>query len=127
MTEPRLSVQQKRARILQEMGEISHLIRGKLSVQTYATKGRSQGPYYLLQRWEAGKNKCQRVSSELLPVIQQGVSGFARFEQLADEFIRLSEAQTWEAQPAAFKKKFQKFWPPTCPIPGPSSNKSANK
>lgn len=127
MTEPRLSVQQKRARILQEMGEISHLIRGKLSMQTYAAKGRSQGPYYLLQRWEAGKNKCQRIPSEQLPVIQQGVNGFARFEQLADEFVRLSETQTWEAQPAAFKKKFRKFCPPTCPIPGPSSNKSASK
>ena len=118
---------QKRARILQEMGEISHLIRGKLSVQTYATKGRSLGPYYVLQRWEQGKNKCQRVSSEQLPVIQQGVNGFARFEQLADEFVRLSEAQTWQGQPAAFKKKFPRFWPPSCHPPGPSSSKSANK
>jgi len=57
-----LTVQQERARILEEMAHIDHLIRGHVSQQTYQKKcgeeTRTQGPYFLLQRRENGKNNC---------------------------------------------------------------------
>jgi len=127
MTDSLLSLARERARILREMGEIPLLIRGTLSVQTYQAKGRAQGPYYLLQRWEQGQHKCQRVSPEQLPLIQQGLEGSARFNELAEQYLRLAEAQTWAAQPADLKKKFQKFWRPISPTPGPASSESTNK
>ena len=66
MTSP--TVQQERSRILEEMAHLDHLIRGHVSQQTYLKKRGdetlTQGPYFLLQRRENGKNNCQRVGAE---------------------------------------------------------------
>lgn len=109
------------------MGQIPYIIRGKLTSQTYVAKGRSQGPYYTLQRWEEGKNKSQRISPPQLPMIQEAVTGFERFQQLADQFVGLTEQQTWEAQPADIKKKLRKFSQPPFPTPAPSSKKRTSR
>jgi hypothetical protein len=111
------SLQQERAQILQQMGGIDSMIRGHLSQQTYQRKsaGRviTQGPYHLLQRHENGKNNCQRISSEELPLISQAVQGHARFQQLARRYAELTEQATWERQNPDIKKKFQRFSRPT--------------
>jgi hypothetical protein len=126
MTNLNLTVQQQKAAILQEMGQIPHIIRGKLSSQTYESKGRSQGPYFTLQRWDAGKNKSQRIPPPQLPTIQEGVTGFERFQQLADQYVGLSEQQTWDSHPD-IKKKFRQFSLHPFPTPAPSSKKRASK
>jgi hypothetical protein len=126
MSENDLSIQQQKAAVLHQMGQIPYIIRGKLSSQTYVAKGRSQGPYFTLQRWEQGKNKSQRIPPQQLPMIQEAVTGFERFQQLADQFVGLTEQQTWEAQPADLKKKFRQFSLPPFPTPAPSSKKRAS-
>jgi len=127
MNDSGISLQQQKAALLEQMGQIPRIIRGKLTSQTYVTKGRSQGPYFTLQRWEEGKNKSQRICAQDLPLIQDALSGYARFEQLAGQFVGLSEKQTWEDQPADVKKKFRKFSRPSFPTPAPSSRKRARK
>ena len=81
------SLQQERARILEEMAHIDRMIRGHVSQQTYQVQraGRTvtQGPYHLLQRRQNGKNNCQRVGADELEFIVQAVEGHARFQQLA--------------------------------------------
>jgi len=127
MSDTDISIQQQKAAILQQMGQIPCLIRGKLSAQTYVAKGRSQGPYFTLQRWEEGKNKSQRIAPQQLPLMQAAVTGYARFQQLAGQFVGLTEKQTWEAQPADLKKKFRQFSQPPFPTPAPSSNRRARR
>jgi len=127
MSENDISLQRQKAAILQQMGQIPALIRGKLSSQTYVAKGRSQGPYFTLQRWDEGKNKSQRIPPQQLPMIQEAVTGFQRFQQLADQFVGLAEKQTWEAQPADIKKKLRKFSGHPFPKPAPSSKKRAGR
>src|SRR5437867_8035237 len=111
------SIQQERARILQEMGRIDCMIRGRVSQQTFEIKrgGQtiSQGPYFLLQRRENGKNNCQRVGAEELDAIVAGVEGHARFQELAQRYASLTEQLTWDQQSASVKKKFQRFWRPS--------------
>ena len=108
------SVQQERSRILEEMAHIDRMIRGHVSQQTYQkTRGDqilTQGPYFLLQRREQGKNNCQRVGSEELDAIVAGVEGYARFQALAQRYALLTEQMTWNEQSAGVKKKFQRFW-----------------
>ncbi len=110
------SLQQERARILEEMAQIDRMIRGHVSQQTYQVQraGRTvtQGPYHLLQRRENGKNNCQRVGTEELEFIVQAVEGHARFQQLAQRYAALTEQMTWDQQGAGIKKKFQRFWRP---------------
>ena len=99
------------------MARIDQMIRGKLSKQTYTQKRGeqtlTQGPYFLLQRREQGKNNCQRVGSEELEAIAAGVEGYARFQQLAQRYAQLTEQMTWNEQSAGVKKKFQRFWRPS--------------
>jgi hypothetical protein len=119
-----LTLQQERARILEQMAQIDCLIRGHLSQQTYQVqRGEStvtQGPYYLLQRRENGHNNCQRVAEEELAAIVAGVEGHQRFQQLAARYAALTEQMTWHQQTPAVKKKFRRFWKATSPAPPPS-------
>jgi hypothetical protein len=127
MSENDISLPQQKAAILQQMGQIPAIIRGKLTSQTYVAKGRSQGPYFTLQRWDEGKNKSQRIRPQQLPMIQEAVTGFQRFQQLADQFVGLVEKQTWEAQPADLKKKLRQFSQHPFPKPAPSSKRRAGR
>ena len=104
-----LSPDKKKAELLLQMGQIQHIIRGKVTSQSFASKGHSQGPYFTLQRWVQGKNKSQRIPSNSLPMIQEAVSGYERFQQLAAQFINLVESQTWDSQSPEVKKKFHAF------------------
>jgi len=113
MTSP--SIQQERSRILEQMAQIDCMIRGHVSHQTFQVKRRgqtvTQGPYFLLQRRENGKNNCQRVGTEELDSIVAGVEGYHRFQELDERYALLTEQLTWEQQAAGVKKKFQRFSP----------------
>ncbi len=91
-------LQQRREQILQEMGAIDRICRGHLSEQFFKSKqgGKTvrRGPYFVLQRWFRGKNLCERVAPDQLAPIRQGVDGYKRFRQLADEFVDVSEQIT---------------------------------
>ncbi len=119
-----LTLQQERARLLEQMAQIDHMIRGKLSQQTYRVQRQgqliTQGPYYLLQRRENGKNNCQRVSAQELEAIVAGVEGHRKFQQLAEQYALLTERMTWEEQGREVKKKFRRFWKSISPKPPPS-------
>jgi hypothetical protein len=114
------SMQHERSRILEQMAHIDRMIRGHVSQQTFTTKRGdqtlTQGPYFLLQRREKGKNNCQRVGSDELDSIVAGVEGYARFQELAQRYAQLTEEMTWNEQSATIKKKFQRFWRPTSRI-----------
>jgi hypothetical protein len=111
------SLQQERSQILEEMAQIDRMIRGQVSQQTYQVTRRgqtvSQGPYFLLQRREHGKNNCQRVGTEELDSIVAGVQAYHRFQQLAQRYATLTEQMTWEEQAPGVKKKFRRFWRPS--------------
>jgi hypothetical protein len=93
-----LRLQQRREQILQEMGAIDRLCRGHLSEQFFKAsrggKAARRGPYYVLQRWFRGKNLCERIAGDQVEAVRQGVEGYKRFRQLADEFVDLSEQLT---------------------------------
>ena len=109
-------LQLRRESILQQMGEIDCICRGHLSEQYLKSKqgGKTvrRGPYYVLQRWFKGKNLCERVNADQLEPVRQGVDGYKRFRQLADEFVDVCEQITLETGrlPAVNKKR---VLPPT--------------
>jgi hypothetical protein len=111
------SLQQERSQILEAMARLDHMVRGHVSQQTYQLKrgGQTvtQGPYYLLQRRENGKNNCQRVGPDELESIVAGVQAFDHFQKLAQRYAALTEQMTWDKQAPGIKKKFRRFWRPT--------------
>ena len=117
MTSP--SIQQERSRILEQMAQIDRMIRGHVSQQTFQVKRGAQtltqGPYFLLQRRENGKNNCQRVGAEELDAIVGSVEAYHRFQKLAQRYALLTEQMTWDEQALGIKKKFRRFWRPSSP------------
>jgi len=111
-----IQLQQRREQILQEMAAIDRLRRGHLSQQFFkATRqGKTvrQGPCYVLQRWFQGKNLCERIPADQVQPIRQGVEGYKRFQQLAQEFAAVSEQITLLADRLPEAKKKRKR-PPT--------------
>jgi hypothetical protein len=114
MTPELTQLQARREEILHEMGAIDRICRGHVSEQFFKSTRRGKpcrrGPYYVLQRWFRGKNLCERVSAEQLEPVRQGVAGYKRFRQLADEFVDVSEQITLQTGglPAVKKKR---GWP----------------
>jgi hypothetical protein len=103
-------LQLRRDQILQEMGAIDQICRGHLSEQFFKSKQDGKtvrgGPYYVLQRWFQGKNLCERINADQLEPVRQGVEGYKRFRQLADEFVDVSEQITQQTGGlSAVKKK----------------------
>jgi len=122
MTLPTL--QQQRARILQEMAGIDHMIRGHVSTQTYRIHrdGQTviQGPYYVLQRHQDGRNQCQRISDQDMEMISAQVLAYKRYMELAARFASLTEQLTWDQQSEVVKEKFRRFWQRASPKRPPS-------
>jgi len=112
-----LSIEQERSQILEQMAHLDRMIRGQLSEQTYQVQRGdhtvTQGPYYLLQRRQDGKNNCQRVGADELEFIAAGVEAYHRFQKLTERYAALTEQMTWAQQSPGVKKKFQRFWRPT--------------
>ena len=125
------SIQQQRAQILEEMGRIDQMIRGHVSEQTYRVQrgGQTllQGPYFVLQRRENGKNNCQRVAPEDVESIVASVEAYHHFQQLAQRYVSLTEQATWDQQKPEVKKKFQRFWRRTSLKPSAASRGSGPK
>jgi hypothetical protein len=113
------TLQQQRARILEQMAAIDHMIRGHVSTQTYRVQRQGQtvilGPYYVLQRHQNGRNQCQRLSDADVEQITAHVLAYKRFMELADRYAALTEQLTWDQQSDVVKKKFRRFWPPASP------------
>jgi len=119
-----ISLQQERAAILQEMAGIDQMIRGHVSEQSFEVtrhgKTVIQGPYYILQRREEGKNNCQRVPEHELDAIVAAVESHQRFQTLAARYAALTEQMTWNNQTPDVKKKFRRFWRSISPKPPPA-------
>ena len=109
-----LTIEQERSQILEQMAHLDRMIRGQLSEQTYQVQRGdrtvTQGPYFLLQRRQDGKNNCQRVGADELEFIAAGVDAYHRFQKLTERYAALTEQMTWAQQSPGVKKKFQRFW-----------------
>jgi hypothetical protein len=76
--------------ILRDMMAIPSMERGKLCEM----RTKSGGRYYNLQFWREGRNRCEYVSKDRLPAVQNAVANYQRFCELTQEYAAAVEAQT---------------------------------
>jgi len=102
-------LEERREQILQQIKAIDRLRRGSLSRQFFK-KNRShskapQGPYYVLQGYVQGQKFSQRVPAQQAAQLQPLVANYKRFQELAEEFVRVTDQITRlvETQPEAKK------------------------
>ncbi len=97
--------------LLQQIGAISAMERGKLSTYSFKERPGIAGPYYKLQHWEEGKNKTRYIPAEELAAVQTALAGYARYRQLTEAYARLVIAET--RQHIAGSKKKAPSRPPS--------------
>ena len=98
---------QQRESILLQMKSIDRLRRGTLSQQFFKAAGSDVrlGPYYVLQCSFLGKKVSERVPPDQAAKVQLEVDNYRRFQELAEEFVTLSDQITrLQDQPADSKK-----------------------
>ena len=102
-------LEQRRDQILQQMKAIDRLRRGSLSRQFFKKPGcasqTQQGPYYVLQGYIQGQKFSERVPADQAPQIEPLVANYKRFEQLAEEFVNVTDQLTRLSQSAPDAKK----------------------
>lgn len=101
--------------LLQQMGAIDAMERGKLSSYSFKDRPPTAGTYHKLQHWEKGKNQTRYVPADEVPAVQAALAGYARYEQLSEQYAQLVIAETRQNIAGSKKKKFRRpsSWPRT--------------
>lgn len=102
------NLQSKRADLLQQMGEIDTMHRGRLSEEYRERHEDGElvrlGPYYKYQIWEDGRNKSRRVKADEVETLRDGISGMDKFKELAADYIDATVALTEQRHTEDAKK-----------------------
>ena len=92
---------QKAIRLLEEMGKIQRMERGKVCKM----KGRE---HFNHQTWQNGRNNVRYVPREEVEDLQAAINGYARFNELArqyiDEIVRLTRLDHARRHPKPTRK-----------------------
>jgi hypothetical protein len=88
----------EREAVLEAMGKIDSLRRGHLSEQFFKKKLAGKivrsGPYFVLQCSYDAKKFSTRIPADQAETVRQQVSNYCRFQELAEQFIQLTEELT---------------------------------
>lgn len=98
MTSSLSQLQERREQILRDMAGIDHLRRGSFSRQFFgsrdsAPEGR-QGPYFILQGYLQGQKFSERIPAAQAPQVETLVANYKHFQQLAENFITVTDQIT---------------------------------
>ena len=106
----RQQLERRREQILQQIQAIACLRRGSLSRQFFkrrrANSKDPQGPYYVLQGYVQGKKFSERIPAGQAPRIEPLVANYKRFEELAEEFVAVTDRLTRQCQVAPDGSRF---------------------
>ncbi len=109
MTDSLAQLEKRREQVLQKIQAIDRLRRGSLSRQffkkTRPDSKTQQGPYYVLQGYIQGQKFSERIPAEQAQEIEPLVANYKRFEELAEEFVTVTDQITRFSQEAPEAKK----------------------
>ena len=94
---------QTKQQILQRIGAIPAMEKGRLSTYSFKNRSGVPGPYFKLQQWDQGKNHTRYVRAQEVPALESALAGYSQFEQLTKEYADMVIAETRQNM-AGFKK-----------------------
>ena len=113
-----------KTQILSQIAQINLMERGKLCRCTFTDRSPEAPLHYKLQSWEQGKNHTRHVTHDQLPLLQEALAGFARFQELTSQLAELvitdTRQQLLDVRGSAKKKTSR---PPSS---SPKSRKSSS-
>jgi hypothetical protein len=101
--------------LLEQILQIQRMEHGSLSIIGQGPNG----PYYNLNSWEDGKNRCRYLPQDKVPQVQQAIEGYRQYQQLTQQYAQQIIEQTRAQLNIGVKKK-------TSPNPPNSRRKSAS-
>jgi hypothetical protein len=101
--------------LIEQILQIQRMEHGSLSIIGQGPNG----PYYNLNSWEEGKNRCRYLPQAKVPEVQQAIAGYHHYQQLTEQYARQIIEQTRAQLQIGVKKKPR-------PNPGRSRPKSAS-
>ena len=87
--------------LIEQILPIQHMEHGSLSI---IRQGPS-GPYYSLNSWEKGKNRCRYLPQDKVPEVQQAIEGYHQYQQLTEQYAQQIVEQTRAQLGIGIKKK----------------------
>lgn len=100
--------------LLAQIAQIQLMERGKLSSYKFKDRSADCGPYFKLQCREHGQNHTRHIRSEQVPMVEQALAGYAKFQQLVQQYAQnLIDHTRQQLAEVGVKKK-----------PGPRPNSS---
>jgi hypothetical protein len=97
----------KKTHLLEQIAAIASMERGKLS--PHASRRHQK-----LQCWQDGKNHTRHVAADELPAVEGALAGYARYQQLTEQYAELVIQETRQ-NIADAKKKFRSRLPSSSP------------
>jgi len=89
-------IEQRRAEIIGQLGQIRSMELGTLNEQMLPVRHKGspepvmRGPYYVLARWVDGKTRSRRVAKDELEQVRHDVDNRKQFDALCAEFKELT-------------------------------------
>jgi hypothetical protein len=118
-------LQQQRDHILDQMRALDQMRRGSLSRQFFdspkSEASATQGPYFVLQGYLQGRKFSKRIAAEKAAEVETQVANYKRFQELADQFVTVTEQITLQAVPDSKKNSTRKSKPSVSRKPPPLS------
>ena len=63
------------------------------------------GPYYNLNSWGDGKNRCRYLPKDKVPQVQEAIEGYRKYQQLTGQYAQQIVEQTRTQLNIGIKKK----------------------
>jgi hypothetical protein len=87
--------------ILQQIAAIHSMEKGNLSILRQTPRG----PACNFQRWEDGRNRSEYIRPEQVPLVEENLRTFERFQTLMDLYVQTICAHTRKERLAVIKTK----------------------
>ena len=91
--------------LLARIAQIQLMERGRLSTYRLNDRPADAGPYYKLQWWDQGKNHTRHVRPEQVPLLEEALAGYARFQELSEQYAQILIEQTRQQLAGVGSKK----------------------
>ena len=98
-------------KLIEQILQIQRMEHGTLSI----IRQGPNGPYYSLNSWEDGKNRCRYLPQDKVPEVQQAIEGYHKYQQLTEQYAQQIIEQTRAQLNIGVKKK---------PRPNPATSRS---
>ncbi len=112
MKPPASELRRKREQILEQIQAIDRLRRGSLSEQFFTRKVQGQelrqGPYFVLQCSLKGCKCSERIPADQAEQTKMEVANYQRFQELAEEFVQVTDQMTQLESGPTHRKKNSK-------------------